>query len=37
MTFHQVGYDSSLRRDGNAEGWQECFDKLIARLTSSNA
>ncbi len=36
MTFHQVGYDSSLRRDGNAEGWQECFDKLIARLPNSD-
>ena len=32
MTFRQTGYDSRSRRDGNAEGWQECFDKLAARL-----
>lgn len=35
MTFRQVGYDSSVRRDGNAEGWQECFDKLAAGLAST--
>jgi uncharacterized protein YndB with AHSA1/START domain len=36
MTFRQIGYDSGLRRDGNAEGWQECFEKLAARLANSN-
>jgi uncharacterized protein YndB with AHSA1/START domain len=35
MTFRQTGYDSSMRRDGNAEGWQECFDKLLAALQTN--
>lgn len=32
MTFHQSGFDTAGRRDGNEEGWSECFDKLSHRL-----
>ena len=34
MTFHQSGFREQAHRDGNAEGWQECFDKL-ARLLAA--
>jgi len=34
MTFHQTGFDTPARRDGNAEGWRGCFDKLARRLTA---
>jgi uncharacterized protein YndB with AHSA1/START domain len=28
MEFRQSGFDSGEARDGHAEGWGECFDKL---------
>lgn len=34
MTFHQSGFREKAHRDGNAEGWQECFDKLVCRLAA---
>jgi uncharacterized protein YndB with AHSA1/START domain len=33
MIFNQTGFDSVARRDGNAEGWQECFGKLERHVT----
>jgi len=33
MTFVQTGFDSAAMRDGNAEGWRECFDKLEEHLS----
>lgn len=38
MMFLQTGFDSEQLRDGNAEGWTECFAKLqrsLARATRS--
>lgn len=32
MTFQQAGYTSKDMRDGNAEGWADCFRKLEAHL-----
>jgi uncharacterized protein YndB with AHSA1/START domain len=32
MTFRQTGFETVERRDGNAEGWGGCFDKLARRL-----
>ncbi|MPY87808.1 MAG: SRPBCC domain-containing protein [Luteitalea sp.] len=32
VTFHQTGFDSAATRDGNAEGWKECFHKLERHL-----
>ncbi|PJI87176.1 SRPBCC domain-containing protein [Sphingomonas koreensis] len=32
MAFQQSGYSSKDMRDGNAEGWAECFRKLEAHL-----
>jgi ketosteroid isomerase-like protein len=32
MAFEQSGYTSKSMRDGNAEGWLECFQKLEAHL-----
>lgn len=37
MSFRQTGFDSVERRDGNAEGWQGCFEKLLRRLRFSAA
>jgi uncharacterized protein YndB with AHSA1/START domain len=36
MTFRQTGFDSTSRRDGNLEGWAECFEKLTAYLALRN-
>jgi uncharacterized protein YndB with AHSA1/START domain len=33
MTFEQTGFESAPARDGNAEGWKECFDKLRQHLS----
>lgn len=30
MTFHQTGFGNAKHRDGNAEGWTECFQQLHA-------
>jgi len=32
MRFHQTGFRSTAHRDGNAEGWRGCFEKLAARF-----
>lgn len=32
MRFHQTGFESAERRDGNAEGWSGCFTKLARHL-----
>ncbi|WP_203861151.1 SRPBCC family protein [Plantactinospora mayteni] len=32
MTFEQTGFESVAVRDGNAEGWRGCFDKLDQHL-----
>lgn len=32
MVFRQSGFESVERRDGNAEGWGECFVKLDSHL-----
>jgi uncharacterized protein YndB with AHSA1/START domain len=32
MIFRQSGFDDPARRDGNAEGWGQCFRKLRASL-----
>jgi uncharacterized protein YndB with AHSA1/START domain len=32
MAFLEEGFETVERRDGNIEGWNECFDKLEARL-----
>jgi uncharacterized protein YndB with AHSA1/START domain len=32
MAFLQEGFETVQRRDGNIEGWNECFDKLEAHL-----
>jgi uncharacterized protein YndB with AHSA1/START domain len=32
VTFLQTGFDSGAARDGNAEGWKECFRKLELHL-----
>jgi uncharacterized protein YndB with AHSA1/START domain len=32
VTFHQTGFDSTAARDGNVEGWKECFRKLDLHL-----
>jgi uncharacterized protein YndB with AHSA1/START domain len=37
MTFQQTGFDSATRRDGNTDGWQDCFDQLDQRLTGHSA
>jgi uncharacterized protein YndB with AHSA1/START domain len=34
VTFHQTGFDSTATRDGNVEGWKECFRKLDLHLVS---
>jgi uncharacterized protein YndB with AHSA1/START domain len=33
MAFLQEGFETAERRDGNIEGWNECFNKLEASLT----
>jgi uncharacterized protein YndB with AHSA1/START domain len=33
MHFRQTGFDDVAHRDGNAEGWLGCFDKLAARVS----
>jgi uncharacterized protein YndB with AHSA1/START domain len=35
MRFEQTGYTSTAVRDGNAQGWLECFQKLARRLDST--
>ncbi|MEV0591428.1 SRPBCC family protein [Nonomuraea cavernae] len=35
MTFEQTGFDSAAMRDGNTEGWRECFVNLDHHLTTS--
>lgn len=35
MTFEQTGFESATVRDGNAEGWKECFDKLERHLSQT--
>lgn len=37
MQFHQSGYASTTMRDGNAEGWSECFNTLRQRLEGERA
>lgn len=37
MTFEQTGFTSTAARDGNAEGWKECFDKLEQRLPETES
>ncbi|WAS92642.1 SRPBCC domain-containing protein [Nannocystis punicea] len=37
MRFHQTGFESTERRDGNAEGWGECFGKLARHLADTGA
>jgi uncharacterized protein YndB with AHSA1/START domain len=37
MAFQQSGYASKAMRNGNAEGWAECFRKLEAHLTRTLA
>ena len=32
VAFRQTGFDSTLDRDNNVEGWQECFRKLALHL-----
>jgi uncharacterized protein YndB with AHSA1/START domain len=34
MSFRQTGFESRERRDGNADGWRGCFDKLERALGS---
>ena len=34
MMFHQTGFESRDRRDGNAEGWEECFARLATRMAA---
>ncbi|WP_020578058.1 SRPBCC family protein [Actinopolymorpha alba] len=34
MTFLQTGYEAATMRDGNAEGWTECFDKLDVHVAA---
>ena len=34
MSFRQEGFRTTERRDGTLQGWQECFDKLEARLAA---
>lgn len=36
MHFRQTGFDNVAHRDGNAEGWLGCFDKLAARIARPN-
>jgi uncharacterized protein YndB with AHSA1/START domain len=36
LHFRQTGFDSVAHRDGNAEGWLGCFDKLAARIPTPN-
>ncbi|PXY22173.1 SRPBCC domain-containing protein [Prauserella muralis] len=35
MTFEQTGFPSTGLRDGNAEGWDECFGKLDRQLAET--
>jgi uncharacterized protein YndB with AHSA1/START domain len=35
MTFEQAGFASATVRDSDAEGWQECFDKLAKHLSGN--
>ncbi|MCY1012557.1 SRPBCC domain-containing protein [Nannocystis pusilla] len=37
VRFHQTGFESAQRRDGNAEGWNECFAKLGRHIATSGA
>ncbi len=37
MRFKQSGYTAIDVRDGNAEGWQECFGKLARRLEAAQS
>ena len=37
MRFHQTGFESAQRRDGNAEGWMECFRKLAVHFGETHA
>jgi uncharacterized protein YndB with AHSA1/START domain len=32
VTFHQTGFDTAAKRDGNVQGWKECFGKLDLHL-----
>lgn len=32
MNFRQTGFDSVAERDGHADGWSECFDRLEEQL-----
>jgi len=34
MTFHQGNFDSRAARDGHAEGWTSCFERLAELLTA---
>jgi len=34
MSFRQTGFESAARRDGNADGWRECLQKLAANLAA---
>ncbi|WP_394835779.1 SRPBCC domain-containing protein [Pendulispora rubella] len=34
MTFVQTGFTSASQRNGNAEGWGECFGKLERQLAA---
>lgn len=34
MHFVQSGFDNMNHRDGNAEGWLGCFDKLATRVAT---
>ena len=35
MTFNQTGFETSHKRDNNAEGWNQCFRKLTAHMASN--
>jgi uncharacterized protein YndB with AHSA1/START domain len=32
MTFRQTGFEDTKRRDGNEQGWHECFGKLVMQV-----
>ncbi len=36
MTFNQTGFETSIKRDNNTEGWNECFRKLAAHMHEEN-
>ncbi|MGC1273092.1 MAG: SRPBCC family protein [Planctomycetaceae bacterium] len=35
LTFRQEGFPSIASRDGHAEGWNECFDRLVDHLAAA--